>query len=283
MGLGLASVLACATSTVTPSSTPASAPRSAAVVDPQVGPPGRVVFVLSSAGLQTLANGKQRATGFFLSEFFQPYRALRDAGYDIEIATVDGRPPVVDPESLELDYWDEDEAARIEALAFVKDDPRMSKPTPLREIRARSDEFQGVVVPGGQGVMIDLIDDPDLHAVLIELGRTDRAVGLVCHAPAILTKLPSGQSPFEGRTVTSVSGFEEFYIERFVMKGRAENRRIGKQLRRLGYEHETGAPGKSYAHRDCNLATSQNPFSDAAFNTRLLAALQGVRAGVRCD
>jgi len=241
--------------------------------------PGTVVFVLSTAPEQVLANGKRRSTGFFLGEFYEPYRAVSDAGYRVVFATVDGQPPVIDPESLDPAYWEAHPAWLAEAKAFVAEDPRLHAPMRLRELAARVDAFQGIVVPGGQGVMIDLLDNQDLHAALAEFGAADRAVGLACHAPAVLSRMPEASNPFMGRRVTSVSGFEEFYIERVVMKGRATDRGIGRQLSRGGFVHKTGAPGKPHAMRDGTLATSQNPFSGDAFNVELLAALELARAG----
>jgi len=232
-----------------------------------------ILFVLSAAGEQTLRNGKTRATGFFLSEFYEAYRAVVDAGYDVAIATTDGRAPVVDPESLEGDYWEAHPTWKDEALALVSDDPRFATPLSLPDVRQRSNEYIGLVVPGGQGVMIDLVDDADLHALVVEYGASGRAVGLICHAPALLTRIPDRTNPFAGRTVTSVSGFEEFYIERFVMKGRALDRKIARQLGAKGYRHRRSFPGKPGAQRDGNLVTSQNPFSGDAFNTELLAVL----------
>ncbi|MFP2930870.1 type 1 glutamine amidotransferase domain-containing protein [Pyxidicoccus sp. 3LG] len=244
--------------------------------------PGAVLMVLSAASEQTLADGSTRKTGVFLNEFYEPYRALVDAGYEVAIATPAGRPPVFDPESLEPSYWKKHPEALAEAQALVATHPGLRAPLQLSEVRARSDAFQAILVPGGQGVMVDLLHDADLHGLLMDFGATDRPVGLVCHAPALLSRLPREQSPFLGRRVTSVSGFEEWYIETFVMGERAQVREIGEQLDGAGYLHETAFPGRSRAVRDCNLVTSQNPFSGEDFNTLFLAALTDWRKAGRC-
>jgi hypothetical protein len=61
-----------------------------------------------------------------------------------------------------------------------------------------------------------------------------KAIGLICHAPALLVSIPKEENPFIGYQVNSVSGFEEFYIEKFVMKGKPQHRKIAKQLRKSG-------------------------------------------------
>jgi putative intracellular protease/amidase len=245
-------------------------------------PPGAVLMVLSAASEQMLADGSKRRTGVFLNEFYEPYRALVDAGYEVAIATPGGRAPVWDPESLEPSYWKQHPEALANAQALATTLPALLAPLPLSEARARADTFQALLVPGGQGVMVDLLHDADLHGLLIDFGATDRPVGLVCHAPALLTRLPAERSPFLGRRVTSVSGFEEWYIETFVMGERAQVREIGEQLDEAGYRHETALPGRSRAVRDCGLVTSQNPFSGEAFNAFFLAALDDWRKGGRC-
>lgn len=244
--------------------------------------PGMVLMVLSAASEQSLADGSTRQTGVFLNEFYEPYRALVDAGYDVAIATPAGRAPAFDPESLKPSYWKKHPEALAEAQALVATLPGLRAPLHLSEVRARSDAFQAILVPGGQGVMVDLLHDADLHGLLLDFGVTHRPVGLVCHAPALLSRLPEDQSPFLGRRVTSVSGFEEWYIETFVMGARARVREIGAKLEGAGYLHETAFPGRPRAVRDCNLVTSQNPFSGTEFNTLFLAALTDWRQAGRC-
>ncbi|MBZ4399391.1 type 1 glutamine amidotransferase domain-containing protein [Myxococcus sp. AS-1-15] len=245
----------------------------------EVRAPGAVLMVLSAASEQKLADGSVRQTGVFLNEFYEPYKVLVDAGYQVVLATPGGRVPSFDPEGMDPKYWKEHPEALEAAKAMVT---RLEAPVSLSDVRGRAKEFQALLVPGGQGVMVDLLHDAELHGLLIDFGASGRPVGLVCHAPALLSRLPPDASPFAGRRVTSVSGFEEWYIETFVMGARAEVRGIGDQLDDAGYLHETAFPGRSRAVRDCNLVTSQNPFSGADFNASFLAALGDWRNGGRC-
>ena len=52
-------------------------------------PPGPVLFVMTSADQQLLSDGSTRATGTFLGEFYEPYRALREARREIRGALPD--------------------------------------------------------------------------------------------------------------------------------------------------------------------------------------------------
>lgn len=241
-------------------------------------PAGKILVVLSSAPVQELADGSTRATGYFLNEFYAPYVALTAQGYDVTIATPGGKPPALDPESLDEKYWGEDLEELGRAKAFIETHPQMASPLALEDASRRVSDFQGILVPGGQGVMVDLLDDETLHALIAAFGDSGKPVGLICHAPAILTRASFRPNPFEGRRVTSVSRVEEWYIERFVMGARARNRMIGSALDDSGYKHDAALPGKGYAVRDGNLVTSQNPFSGDMFNRLYLAALNDWRS-----
>ncbi|QSQ16949.1 type 1 glutamine amidotransferase domain-containing protein [Myxococcus landrumensis] len=273
--LGLAGAWGCATPParrVVFPSTPLSAT--------EVRAPGTVLMVLSAASEQRLADGSARPTGVFLNEFYEPYRALIDAGYEVVLATPGGQAPKFDPEGLKPSYWEEHPEALAEAQALVA---RLPTPLSLAEVRPRAETFQALLIPGGQGVMVDLLGDAELHGLLVDFGATSRPVGLVCHAPALLARLSAEANPFSGRRVTSVSGFEEWYIETFVMGARAQVRGIGSRLEDAGFHHETAFPGRSRAVRDCNLVTSQNPFSGTDFNALFLAALTDWRNAGRCE
>jgi putative intracellular protease/amidase len=82
--------------------------------------------------------------------------------------------------------------------------------------------------------------------------------------------------------VTSVSGVEEWFIETFVMGARAQTRGIGAALRAAGFRYASAFPGRAHAVRDCNLVSSQNPFSGAPFERLLLDALADWRRSASC-
>lgn len=246
---------------------------------PEVAKPGKILVLLTAAKTQPLADGSTRETGYFLNELYEPYQALKAQGYEPVLATLDGAAPALDPESLALSYWGDDEAALARAKAWAA-----SLKVELRadEALGRVDLFQGMIVPGGQGVMVDLFGAQAASALILAFGRQDKPVGLICHAPALLLKLPPRDNPFAGALVTSVSATEEWYIERMVMGAKAKDRAIGEQLQARGYRHEAAFPGRANAQADCGLVTSQNPFSGERFNVLYLEALAQHRRGGRC-
>ena len=241
---------------------------------------GKVLMLASAARTQTLASGSKRQTGTFLGELYEPYRALQAAGYRVTLATVAGGRVAIDPESLKEKYWDTAEHLAA-AQRFVATSGELRAPLALDRALSGADDYQGLVIPGGQGVMVDLLESAEAQALLARFAAHDRPIGLVCHAPALLTRVkPAGR--LARRVVTSVSGLEELFIETFVMGEEASERGIGDRLEQHGYQHSVAFPGSSFAVRDCNLVTSQNPFSTGDFSRLYLRALEDFRRGARC-
>ncbi|WP_199708071.1 DJ-1/PfpI family protein [Algoriphagus lacus] len=235
---------------------------------------GKVLFVLSEADTLLLKKGKKkRQTGVFLNEFYFAHKAISDAGFDIDYATPTGKKATIDQESIDDEYWKGNLELKPEAMDFWENNNEFSNPMPLEKALEKQDEYMALVIPGGQGLMVDLIYDSNTPALLKAFAEDKKAIGLICHAPALITTIPKNENPFVGYTVNSVSPFEEFYIEKFIMKGKPKNRKIAKQLKNLALEYENGGPGKGFARRDRNLVTSQNPYSSEEFNELFLKLL----------
>jgi putative intracellular protease/amidase len=242
---------------------------------------GAVLFVMTAADEQELEDGAVRQTGYFLNEFYEAFRSVSAAGYQVAFASPRGKKPSIDPESLNPKYWEEHPDWLSEAQSLAATHPGLGAPLSLDEALAQSDQFRALVIPGGQGVMVDLLGDRSVHELVLRMAVDHRPVGLICHAPALLTRLPA-KNPFAGREVTSVSWTEELFIETFVMGARAKDRKIGDQLEDRGFRHRAAFPGSAHAVRDCNLVTSQNPFSGGEFNVLFLAALADWGEGGHC-
>jgi len=98
--------------------------------------------------------------------------------------------------------------------------------------------------------MVDLIRDATMKELLKAFAHDKKCVGLICHAPALLTVLPEEENPYEGYKINCITGLEKFFIEKFVMKGKPFNRKMGKQLKKLGFNYVKGGPAKNVAVRD---------------------------------
>jgi putative intracellular protease/amidase len=238
----------------------------------------KILFVMSAAKELPLKNGKTyNQTGVFLSEFYLAYKEVVDLGYVVDFATPGGIASSIDKESYDLTYWKGNEGLRQEAIDFVTSSPKFNHPLSLESTLNNLNGYTGIIVPGGQGLMVDLIHDKNMSEILKAFSQNKKPIGLICHGPALILSIPKAENPFIGYQVNSVSGFEEFYIENFVMKGRPYNRKIARQLKNLGLDYKHGKPKQNFAIRDRELITSQNPFSNEAFIKLYIEALKEYR------
>ena len=234
----------------------------------------KILFVMSAEDTLVLNEGeKLRQTGVFLNELYLAYQAVKQAGYAVDFATPRGVVATIDQESIDDNCWKGFLSVKKEALAFVENDSLFNNPMTLEKAMKNRAAYTGLVIPGGQGLMVDLIEDDNIPILLQSFAKENKPTGLICHAPSLLLTIPKAENPYIGFKVNSVSPMEEFVIERFIMKGKPKNRKIARQLRKLGFAYKQGLPKADFAVKDRNLVTSQNPYSSSAFSTLYLEAL----------
>ncbi len=234
----------------------------------------KILFVMSAADTLQLNNGeKLRQTGVFLNEFYLAYKSVTEAGYTVDFATPNGIVATIDEESINDKYWKNNLEVKNEALIFTKTDSIFNSPKTLEKAIESKSDYIGLIIPGGQGLMVDLKNDINIPILLKYFAKENKPTGVICHAPSLILTIPKEENPYIGFKVNSVSPFEEFVIERFIMKGKPKNRKIAKRLKKLGLKYRRKLPKANYGVKDRNLVTSQNPFSGTAFNKLYLEAL----------
>jgi protease I len=120
--------------------------------------------------------------GFEQSELIEPQRALRNAG-----ATVD----VVAPKSGSIRGWDEKDWGDE-----VKVDVELGQ--------ARPDDYDGLVLPGGQINPDKLRLEPEAVAFVRAFFEAGKPVGAICHGPWLLVEADVAR----GRTLTSYASIK---------------------------------------------------------------------------
>ncbi|TGM56053.1 type 1 glutamine amidotransferase domain-containing protein [Leptospira biflexa] len=238
----------------------------------------RILVVMSAADSIVLDGVTKHPTGVFLNELYFPVKTLSDKGHQIVFATPLGKKSTIDPESVKEKYW-KSIAEKEEAIQFLFSLTNFKNPISLEQAIKDDQNFVGILVPGGQGLMTDLLYDEKIPELLRRFHKKQKPIGLVCHAPALLTTLRlDGEKEnfiFKGYQVNSVTKMEEWFIETFVMKGKPKVRNISGSLKDLGMEYKSSfLPGRSYAIRDRNLVTSQNPFSGEEFSEMYWKAVE---------
>lgn len=239
---------------------------------------GKLLVVLSEASAITLRNGKQHPTGYFLSELMVPVNDVARMGYEIVVATPNGKPPTVDRNSDAAGYF-RDEAEYRALAALHASMITLKAPLALRTLdEEKLAGFDGVFFPGGHAPMADLVKDPGVGRVLRSFHARGLPTALICHGPVALLAAQEPGRPwiYRGYRMTGFSTSEEKVAEAGPLGGEVAFY-LDDALTRAGGTVDTGQAFKPRAVRDRELITGQNPMSDREFSQALMVALAEVR------
>lgn len=221
-----------------------------------------VLMILTSHG----DLGGVRPTGFFAGEAAEPWLALTQAGYRVDIATVEpGTPPI--------DGRDEDDAAQRRFFAAVDLDA-------LPALSDLSDHalaaYRAVFLAGGHGTMWDFPGEAVGRAVAA-VWAAGGAVAAVCHGPAGLlgARDAEGRPLVAGRRVTGFSNAEEAAVELTEVVPFLLADALGEQ----GADYAAGDDFTEHVVVDGRLVTGQNPQSAHAAAHALIDVLAAPRTG----
>jgi len=92
---------------------------------------GAILVVGSNADPITLKNGDIEHAGYYLNEMVIPTQTALGAGYDMVLATPNGKKPVMDPQSAVASYFVGSADELQKALALVESYPAMQRPLPI--------------------------------------------------------------------------------------------------------------------------------------------------------
>jgi protease I len=162
--------------------------------------------------------------GFEQSELLDPRKALEEAGYETVLAS---------PESGEIKGWkDKDwgESVKVDR--------------PISDVSA--DDFDALLLPGGQMNPDILRMDQDAIRLVKEMVGAKKPVAAICHGPWLLAEA----DVIQGKTVTSWPSI------------RTDLRNAGASV----VDQEVTI--------DDNIITSRNPDDIPAFSSALIAALE---------
>jgi putative intracellular protease/amidase len=221
----------------------------------------KVLLIVTS---HTQMGNTKESTGFWLEELATPYTAFTQAGLQVDIASPRGGKAPADPRSEK----DVSEATR----AFLADKDAQKKLAHTLPLDKLKDTYDAYFVVGGHGVMWDLATSAPTHTLLTQAYARGAVVSAVCHGPAALVgvKAPDGQPLVAGKRVAAFSNEEEKAAKLdTVVPFPLETR-----LREQGARYESGPLWGSFAVRDGQLITGQNPASSAAVAREVIAALR---------
>lgn len=200
-------------------------------------------------------------TGYTVPEAARPWQVFRDAGIDVDFASVrGGEPPHED--------MDEDDPVQRE---FLQNQQERLRSTPSAS-EVVPDDYDAIFFVGGHGTMWDFPDSKALADAAVDVYERGGIVSSVCHGPAALVnaRLSDGSYLVNGKRVNSFTNSEEAAMQRddvvpFLLQSRLEER---------GARWEGGEDFGEYAVADGRLVTGQNPASATKTAELVVAALR---------
>jgi putative intracellular protease/amidase len=234
--------------------------------------PKRIVIVASNPAVSDQTGWP---IGFWWAELAHPYWEFTEHGYAVDVASPDGG-------ALQADSWSDPRDASgysaedLISLGFINSPKHLKlveESKPLAEIRV--DDYDGVLLVGGQGPMYTFFGDERVHALVAGFYEAGKVTGVICHATCVLlkTRLADGRLLVEGKTWTGFADSEERFADDFV----------GRKIQPFWIEDEAkkldstnfivNARFKPHAVRDGNLVTGQQQYSGTAAARLMIAAL----------
>jgi len=250
--------------------------------DPNVVTPNRrkrVAVVIANPATSTTTGWP---VGFWWSELTHPYYVLTEAGYEVEVFSVDGGRCEADAMSDPRDPSGYS-ASDLISMGFIAT-PKLA--ALVEHTRGVADldvaAFDAIVVAGGQAPMFTFEGATALHAKFAAFYEAGKVAAALCHGTAVLryARLSSGESLIRGKTVTGFANVEEDFADEAVWSMGYLPRgkhlmpwRIEDELKRLGANYVQSGLWRGFAVRDGNLITGQQNFSGGETAELIIEAL----------
>lgn len=209
----------------------------------------RILIVLTShSQLGTTAN----STGFWLSELTHPYYLLQDAGYQIDLVSIQGGAAPIDPGSI-----DKEDPVNVRYFADSQLQDKIQETAPLSTVSPN--QYHAILFSGGHGTMWDFPNDVDINRVASNIYENNGIVAAVCHGPAALTdiRLQDGQLLIANKTLSVFTNEEEDAVQLTQVVPFS----LEDQLQKRGATIVKGNPWEPTVSVDSRIVTGQNPQS----------------------
>jgi putative intracellular protease/amidase len=234
-------------------------------VDPRK--PKRAAIVISNPATSTTTGWP---VGFWWAELTHPYFAFTGAGWEVDVFSPDGGKcewdAMSDPE--DQTQW---QAEDVISRGYKHDPAFLELVASTKKVDDLAvDDYDVMVVAGGQGPMFTFERAQNLHRKFAEFYESGKVTAALCHGAAILrfARLSDGEPLVKGRTVTGFANVEEDAADQAMWDAGALDRgthvmpwRIEDEVRKLGANYIQAGLWKGFAIRDGNLVTGQQNFS----------------------
>ena len=231
----------------------------------------KVLIVVANPGTSTTTGWP---VGFWAAELFHPYFEFSQKRYDLTIASPEGGKVEVDALSDPRDpsKWSADDIVSMGALNTPEITSQLQSTPALRDLDL--DEYDALVVCGGQGPMFQFREHEDLKNAIAHFYESEKVTAVFCHGVAALidVQLSDGSHLVEGKTVTGFANVEEDFSDAAVGQ-KVMPYRVEDELRGRGANYIQAGLFKGFAVRDGNRITGQQQYSARKVAELVIAAI----------
>ena len=224
---------------------------------------GKILMVVSSPAVSGQTGWP---IGFWAAELTHPLHVFQEAGYEVELASTEGGPVVMDG------YSDPTDASGYSAhdvisLGYMQQDwfnDLLKDTRPFSEVNAG--DYEAIFLVGGQGPMYTYRGNKELENLFATFYGSGKPSASVCHATTLLleAKGSNGELLVKGKTWTGFANSEEDFADQAVGQ-KIQPYRIEDEARKMADTNfKVAAPFSAYAIADGNLITGQQQNSGAA-------------------
>jgi putative intracellular protease/amidase len=251
--------------------TPQSEEQHNEIVDVTRSRRPHVLMVVANPGVSSTLGWP---VGFWASELTHPYHEFVKARYRVTIASPEGGKVEMDALSDPRDEsrWSADDLISMgfihtpSLMALLDDTPA------LRDLAL--EDFDALVVCGGQGPMFQFRDHEDLKATIAAFYEAEKPTAALCHGTCALldVRLSDGSYLIAGKTMTGFANVEEDYGDAAVGQ-KIMPFRIEDEAKARGANFIQGGLFRAFAVRDGQLITGQQQYSGAKVAEIVVASL----------
>lgn len=244
-----------------------------ALAQHNAGNNGKILMIASNKATSTTTGWP---IGVWYAELTHPYWAFSEAGYSVDIASLDGGELYFDA------YSDPEDPSKYAAfdyvsLGFKKDASKMAlTKNTLKLSNVNPNDYKAIFVCGGQGPMFTMYKNAEIEKFFADFYQTGKPTAAICHGTCILlnTKLSNGKLLVEGKHWTGFANSEENYADAYVGQ-KIQPFRIEDEARKIkNTNFEVAHMFDAFAIRDGNLITGQQQNSGAKAAELVLQALE---------
>jgi putative intracellular protease/amidase len=234
----------------------------------------RILMITTKTKTVSMKNGEKYPSGVWAEEFSVPFSKFEQAGFQIDVATVDGEVPQVDVSSISEEYQKYFRPETVKFYHTVMDNnAQLKQPLNVSQIQqADVSAYDAIFYVGGHGCLEDTSKSVETANIGKWAFQAGKLVGIVCHGHCGILNATdiAGEFFFKGFQMTCMSEDEEKLTKLWGQMPFVLQRR----LEELGVQYsKSPVTWGSYVVEDRNLITGQNPYSSREIADRMVARL----------